>query len=85
MQKFLEQTINELRLRNYSRKTIKSYLMCLKEYFLFKKADLHQIDIESIKKFLLAKQDKGYSSQTVNLYLNSIKFFYCEVLKTPQK
>ena len=34
---------------------------------------------------MLNKQDKNYSPQTINLYLNAIKFFYCEVLKIPKK
>lgn len=85
MQKYLEKTQQELRLRNYSFKTIKAYLSCLTEYFNFKKLDLEKIDEENVKRFLLNKQDKNYSSQTINLYLNSIKFFYREVLKTTQK
>ncbi len=84
-QKYLEQTRQELRLRNYSFKTIKSYLGCLREYFDFKKLNLEKIDEEKIKQFLLNKQDKNYSPQTINLYLNAIKFFYREVLKIPQK
>jgi len=35
-QKCLEQTRQELRLRNYSFKAIKDYLGCLREYFAFK-------------------------------------------------
>ena len=85
MQEYLEKTRQELRLRNYSFKTIKAYLGCLREYFDFKKFDLEKIDEENIKQFLLNKQDKNYSSQTINLYLNAIKFFYREVLKIPQK
>ena len=85
MQEYLEQTRQELRLRNYSFKTIKSYLGCLREYFDFKKFNLGKIDEETIKQFLLNKQSKNYSSQTINLYLNAIKFFYREVLKIPQK
>ena len=85
MQEYLEKTRQELRLRNYSSKTIKSYLSCLREYFDFKKLNLEKIDEEKIKQFLLNKQSKNYSSQTVNLYLNATKFFYREVLKIPQK
>jgi integrase/recombinase XerD len=84
-QKYLEQARQELKLRNYSLKTIKAYLGCLREYFNFKKINLEKIDETNIKQFLLNKQDKNYSSQTVNLYLNAIKFFYREVLKTPEK
>jgi site-specific recombinase XerD len=85
MQEYLEKTKQELRLRNYSFKTIKAYLSCLREYFDFKKFNLEKIDEEKIKQFLLNKQSKNYSSQTVNLYLNAIKFFYREILKIPQK
>jgi len=85
MQEYLEKTEQELRLRNYSFKTIKTYLGCLREYFDFKKFNLEKIDEEKIKQFLLNKQDKNHSSQTVNLYLNAIKFFYREVLRIPQK
>lgn len=85
MQKYLEKTKQELRLRNYSFKTIKAYIGCLKKYFDFKKFDLEKIDEEKIKQFLLDKQSKNYSSQTINLYLNAIKFFYREILKISQK
>ncbi|MFH1388096.1 MAG: site-specific tyrosine recombinase/integron integrase [Patescibacteria group bacterium] len=84
-QKCLEQTKQELKLRNYSSKTIKTYLGCLKEYFDSKKFNLEKIDEENIKQFLLNKQDKNYSPQTINLYLNAIKFFYREVLKISKK
>ena len=46
---------------------------------------MEKIDEEKIKEFLLNKQSKNYSSQTINLYLNAIKFFYREVLKIPQR
>ncbi|MBA2124234.1 hypothetical protein B9J78_04780 [bacterium Unc6] len=67
-EKCLEETRRELKLRNYSFKTIKAYLGCLREYFDFKKFNLEKIDEENIKQFLLNKQDKNYSSQTINLY-----------------
>jgi len=73
-QKYLEQTRRELKLRNYSFKTIKAYISCLKESFDLKKINLEKIDEENIKQFLLNKQDKNYSPQTINLYLNAIKF-----------
>jgi len=68
MQEYLEKTKQELRLRNYSFKTIKAYLGCLREYFDFKKFNLEKIGEEKIKQFLLNKQSKNYSSQTINLY-----------------
>jgi len=34
---------------------------------------------------LLEKQDRGQSGQTINLYLNAIKYFYREISKSPKK
>lgn len=73
---------NELKLRNYSRKTIKSYLSCLAEYFRFAKIISKNPDVAKIKKFLLAKQGAGQSSQTINVYLHAIKYFYQEICKS---
>ena len=33
-------------------------------------------------KYLLEKQDKGQSPQTINLYLNAIKHFYKDIFKS---
>jgi len=84
MENYLNMVKNELLLRNYSRQTIKAYLSCLKNYFLYKKTSFESMDIDNIRKFLIAKHEI-YAPQTVNLYLNSIKFFYRETLriKTP--
>lgn len=85
MQKYLQQTTAELKIRNYSRKTIKAYIACLENYFEFKRNDFDRIDEENIKLFLIKKQEQGYSPQTINLYLNAIKFYYRDVLETPTK
>ncbi|MFZ5365305.1 MAG: site-specific tyrosine recombinase/integron integrase [Patescibacteria group bacterium] len=85
MQKYLDAVKNELRLRNYSQKTIKSYILCLKDFFNFLKQDFERVDVDKIKQYLLNKQEKGYSPQTINLHLNSIKYFYRDIIKSPQK
>jgi site-specific recombinase XerD len=85
MQGYLTKIEQQLKLRNYSQKTIKSYLLCLKDYFSFIKTSPRNLNIEKIKQFLLEKQDKGKSAQTVNLYLSAIKFFYREIIKSPRK
>lgn len=82
MSELLLKIENELKLRNYSKRTIKSYLICLKDYFNFVKNISNEPNIEMIKKFLLEKQSRGLSSQTINLYLNSIKHFYREITKS---
>jgi len=85
MQKFLRKTQEELILRNYSRKTVESYVSCLKRYFAFKRNHYQLLQISNIRKFLLKMQTKDYAPQTVNLHLNAIKFFYKNVLKNPVK
>lgn len=72
---------NELRLRRYSPSTIKSYLACLKEYFSLCHYDYKVPNIDHIKRFLLEKEGRGYSSQTINQYLNAIKFYYFNIAK----
>jgi site-specific recombinase XerD len=74
-----------LKLRNYSRKTIKSYLFYIKEYLIFSQREKINEKNEAIKCFLLSKQNYGNSPQTINLALNAVKFFYREVIKSPEK
>lgn len=85
MQNQIEKTIRELKIRNYSFRTINCYLYGLKEYFSYKKQDFENYDEENIKNFLLFSERKGVSAQTRNLYLNAIKFYYRNVTKTSDK
>lgn len=82
MQQQLDRTERELRIRNYSVKTVKSYLYGLREYFAFKQGNGDVLDGENIKDFLLSLEKKGKSAQTRNLFLNAIKFYYRNVAKT---
>ncbi len=85
MHDILNKTEQILRLRNYSPKTHKAYLLYIKEYIIFAKRKKIKNKQKAIETFLLAKLNKKQSPQTINLALNSIKFFYSEVLKNPQK
>ncbi len=82
MTNYIQQTIDELRLRNYSPKTIKSYSRCLREFFIYSQENPSKLDIEIIRQFLLTKQ-KTCASSTINLYLNALKFFYREIVRNP--
>jgi integrase/recombinase XerD len=83
MQKWLEKTERELIIRGYSRKTVDSYVNSLRRYFRYKKNTFEILDVENIRSFLLQMHKKNYAGQTVNLYLNAIRFFYREVEKQP--
>lgn len=80
---YLKRTRQELQLRNFSPKTVKSYLGCIEDFLSAKKVGLEKPDIDFIKNFLLQKQARGLSSNTTNIYLHSIRFFYSAVVKSP--
>lgn len=82
LQELLIKIENELKLRNYSRKTIKSYVSCLTDYFRYIKNIKKDPDINLIKKYLLEKQEREQSSQTINVYLQAVKYFYREIFKS---
>jgi len=80
VQNYLQKTTDELTYRNYSKKTIKSYIYHLKQYFLFKKTDYAKLHVANIKNFLLFLQLEHKSPQTINQALQAIKFFYKEII-----
>lgn len=85
MQSILDKTENSLKLRGYSPKTIKSYLFYIKEYLVFaQKNDIHDKKI-AVEKYLLNKQFRKNSSQTINLALSAVKFLYRDVLKVREQ
>lgn len=81
MEQLIRRLEDELVYRNYSKKTLESYRRCVAEYLNYKKDVLEKVDEESVKIFLMNKQKSGSAPQTVNLYLNAIKFFYREVIR----
>ena len=85
MENYIKLVENELKLRNYSPKTIKSYKQCLRDYFSHVKGNVKEVNIDFIKNYLLEKQAQGKSSQTINLYLNAIKYFYREIIKNDKE
>ncbi len=85
MENILEKTNKILLLRNYSPATRKAYLLYIKEYIKFCKKTEIKSKQQAIEDFLLDKLNRQQSSQTINLALNAVKFFYAEILKDPQK
>ena len=85
MENILEKTDRLLRLRNYSPKTRKAYLLYIRQYIIFSKKAGIKNKQKAVEYFLLDKHKRKQSPQTVNLALNAVKFLYTEVLKDPQK
>ncbi|MCB9800606.1 MAG: tyrosine-type recombinase/integrase [Pseudomonadales bacterium] len=85
MQIQLQKTKRELKIKNYSPKTLQSYLYSLRKYFSFKNNKFTELDQENIRDFLLHCEKKRISPQSRNLLLNAIKFYYRNVVKNSQK
>lgn len=85
MGKFLDYVSSEMRLRNMSPKTIKSYCHAIEELYKYYGKSPKDISNDDVKKYLLQKFDHGYSPQTVSLTLNAINFLYRELYKQPLK
>jgi len=78
--KYFEKFRREVLLRNYSKKTLKNYLGALGQFFIFIGDKDVEFGQEILEDWSLSLLDKGYSSQTVHLYINSVLFFYRHVL-----
>lgn len=85
MESIFKKTEKLLKLRNYSDKTIKAYLYYIKEYLEFASQKNIKQKNSAVESYLLEKQERGKSPQTINLALNSIKFLYNEVLGLKEK
>lgn len=84
MQTQLDLLERELKIRNYSPKTIKAYIHSLKLYFSFKKENFESFNESSIKDFFLNRQ-KSLSPQSQNVHLGAIKFYYNNIVKINKK
>jgi site-specific recombinase XerD len=58
-------------------------MWCIREYFKYDPMANSRCDVEKIKRFLLYKREKGAGPSQNNLYLNSIKYFYQNVIQSP--
>lgn len=70
----------ELRIRNYSRRTIESYVYYNKELLRFCEKNPRDIGIEDIKNYL-DFLTQGRSTSTVSVAYNAIHFYYGEIWK----
>lgn len=72
----------ELTIRKYSIHTMKSYLYYNMELLLFCRKKPDKITQQDISMFLSCRiSDKNLSASTVQLMINSLRFYYGEVLK----
>jgi len=66
----------EMRIRNFSPKTIQAYLYYNKEILRFANKSPRDINTEDLRDYIDCLFSLGKSSSTVNLAINSFKFYY---------
>lgn len=81
MTDLVEIITQELKLRNYSPKTIKAYTFVARDLYAYFKKPLSNLSEQEVRNYLLTKQDKNLSSQTIALYANAINFIFREIYK----
>jgi len=71
----------EMRLRNFSQKTIKAYLYYNRELLRFaSQKSPREISRQDIKDYLDFLISEGKSTSTINLAINALKFYYEDIL-----
>lgn len=71
----------EMRIRNFSNRTIKAYLYYNKELLRFASKFSDEINKQDIKDYLDYLISAGKSSSTINLVINALKFYYGQILR----
>ena len=71
----------ELKIRGFSRKTIKAYLHYNIKFLNFVRKSPKEIANEDVKRYLEYLANKQISNATLNLAINALKFYYTQILK----
>ena len=79
MPNLLDTITQEMRLRNYSPKTIEAYERIIIEVFKFFHKPPKELNIDQLKEYLYHKQQSGLSSQSIALAANALNFLYTQI------
>jgi integrase/recombinase XerD len=75
----------EMRLRNYSYKTIKAYRSCIRAFIRYlQPTHPREADAQAIRGYLMHLIDEcGYRASSVNQVINALRFMYVELYHKP--
>jgi len=77
---YLFDLIKELKIINYSIRTIKTYYSVNKKFLNFINKKPTEINMTDIKKYFYYLVEKKYGSSMLNIAINALKFYYHKVL-----
>ena len=66
--------------RGLSHKTIRTYRYCVRKFFNRCRKEPNEVKKADIKSYLDLMIEKGTCGNTLNVNLNALKFFYCDIL-----
>ncbi len=73
--------IQEMKLRNFSARTIEVYLYYNNHFLKFAHKKPTEITTQDIRTYLLHLQEKRYASSSINLAHNAINFYYQQIMR----
>ena len=79
--KYLGEMKNQVVLRGFSRRTLKSYVYCLDKYLCFLMKTSQNPSVTSAKAWLLYLHNKNYNTNTIRINSAAILFFFKSVSK----
>ncbi len=71
----------EMKLRNFSQKTIKSYLHYITNFLEFARKNPKIVNNEDIRNYLEKMADEGKTGSTLNIAYNALKFYFGKILR----
>tara|TARA_Y100000310_G_scaffold199260_1_gene199257 strand:+ start:790 stop:1611 length:822 start_codon:yes stop_codon:yes gene_type:complete len=71
---------DEARNRRMSERTIESYTFCVEKFFKWRKKEPKKVTKKDIKDFVSYLNSKGYAGNTINVYVNALRFLLQEIL-----
>lgn len=81
MPSLLEIIQKEMRIRNYSERTIEAYSRVCSELYKIYKKPPRELSEDEIKDYLYTLQKKGLSSQSIALAVNAINYLFIQIYK----
>jgi|SRR3989344_595189 len=77
----LNQLETELKLRGFSKQTVKTYSLQNQLFLNHVKKDINEVNEQDIKDYFASLMDKNFSAKTISLKRAALKFLYDEILK----
>lgn len=77
----LDMLAQELIIRGFSKRTIKSYLSHNQHFLDFTGQSARAVDSQDIKDYLLYLKSQNYTNTSLNQVISALKFYYGQILK----